>query len=49
MRQSAVVVVHIADFKPCTSYEMEEYPKRMRDWLYVVMKEMVGTASVAYY
>ena len=31
----------LSEIKECQDHEMEEFPKRMRDWLYLIMEELV--------
>ncbi len=37
--------VLIPEIAACQDWEMEEYPERMRQWLYLVMEELVTTGN----
>ena len=32
----------LTELAPCTDQQMEEFPERMRSWLYLVMEELVS-------
>ena len=36
----------ISVIKKCKDHEMDEFPKRMRNWLYLIMEELVSLSEV---
>ena len=35
----------ISVIKKCKDHEMDEFPKRMRNWLYLIMEELVSLSE----
>ena len=39
----------ISVIKKCKDHEMDEFPKRMRNWLYLIMEELVSLSEADFY